>query len=222
VVGAEFDSMAPKVIIQRSDGLYVRGASLANPGQLNGSYEFTLNDYEVVPTVSYIYTATLVVVVSSSSTVVSPPTTSSAAAVPAQGWWEVNPLNPSMAAHAQLITYTPIVNEQSTGHLVMGQAQPNVIANAMGLVDGTGSFQTFTIADYENLQALLQSQQTIFLQCPFGPVTGINYCRFGPQSGAMSTGTGNQVKSSSLLASTAAQPVLTTDITWVAQLRPTV
>ena len=222
VVGAEFDSMAPKVIIQRSDGLYVRGASLANPGQLNGSYEFTLNDYEIEQTVSYTYTATLVVVVSSSSTVVSPPTTSSAAVVPAQGWWEVNPLNPAMAANAQLITYTPTVNEQSSAHLVMGQAQPNVIANVMGLVDGTGVFETFSAAVYNALQALLQSQQTVFIQCPFGPLTGINYVRFGPQTGALSTGTGNVVKTSALLPSTAAQPHQTTDVSWVAAIRPTV
>ena len=126
-----------------------------------------------------------------------------------------------MAVNANFLEYNPQVTEQSTAHLVMGQPTPNVIANVMGGTDGTGQFLTLDAATYTMLQEILQSQQTIFISNPYGD-DGVNYVRFGPQTGALSTGSGNTVKSARLLPSTAAGPYRTIDVTWTAAVQPPV
>jgi len=105
---------------------------------------------------------------------------------------------------------------------VQGQQTPNVVANVMGLTDGTAEVSTFTAAIYASFQALLTSQKTIFISNPYGPGSGINYVRFGPQTGGMSSGSGNKVHDSNLQPSTAAGPYNRISVTWIAQGRPPV
>ena len=81
--------------------------------------------------------------------------------------------------------------EQSTAHLVMGQATPNVVANIMGGNDGQATFWTQDSVTYASLQALLQSQATIFVSAPFGR-GGTGYYRFGPQTGGLSSARGTK------------------------------
>ena len=220
-----------QAIVQRSDGLYLRGASANNPAPLGGTEIVTLYDYECVPSVAYTYTVVLFAPIPDSGRmgtplpstpgVTSPSATSDEATLStAGGWWLVDPLNPSSGVSAQLVTYQPAVTEQSTSHLVMGQSTPNVIANAMGGTDGSGTFETFDAVTYNGLQALLQSQKTIYVMDPYGDANGITYVRFGPQTAGLSTGSGNTVKTATLNPSTASGPHRTIDVTWVAAMPP--
>lgn len=206
----------------RNDGLYVRGASVANPVSVPGqSQTFTVTDYEVVPTVEYTYTAQTSAVLGANATVTSANSAStSATSVTTTGWWEFDPTDVSTAVSAQITQFNPQVTEQSTAHLVMGQSVPNVIANAMGGTDGAATFETFDAPTYNGLQLLLQSQKTIFISNPYGDLHGIDYCRIGPQSGGMSTGMGNKAKSANLHPSTSSAPHHLVQVTWIAQVRP--
>jgi hypothetical protein len=215
------------VTVQRSgtDGTntYVRFASPANPGTYPISGAFAVVDYEIIPSVFYTYTAqVLYIPTTANEALASASLSTSAQSVTTAGWWELNPLLPTtQAVFAQAITWEPQVTEQSAAHLVMGQSVPNVVANVMGGLDGQATFQTFSPQIYAVLQAILQSQQTIFVSSPWGP-TDSAYVRFGPQTGGLSTGTGNKVQDSSLMASTLNNMTRTTDVTWVAQNQPPV
>lgn len=210
------------VQILRSDQLYVRGASPAAPATVPTLLQrLTVDDYEAVPSTPYSYAVVVVATVSTIAITSATANTSSVTLLTTK-WWELDPTDPSTAVSAQIVDFNPQVTEQSTAHLVMGQAVPNVVANTMGKTDGAATFETFDVASYNGLQSLLASQRTIFLSDPFGDQYGVDYVRFGPQSGGMSTGVGNKTKDARLHPSTAAAPHRLTQVTWVAQERPTV
>lgn len=195
----------------------VRNASVANPLALpSPSQQATVSDYEATPTVTRQYRARV-----SSGSLTSAWSEVQEATIPGGGgWWELDPTDPSTAVNAQVRDMHPIVTEQSSAHLVLGQQTPNVIASAMGGVDGVVTFETFDSATYIGLTKLLTSQKTIFLSNPYGTDVGVAYVRFGPASGAMTTGMGSKTKHSQLHPSTAAATHHTTRVTWVAQPRP--
>ena len=203
----------------RSDGLFVRFATPAAPLTVPWpSQSVSISDYECTPTVAYGYTIT-VVAVTAGLAIASLPFLAGGA-VESSKWWEIDPTDPSTAVAAQIVSFNPQVTEQSAAHLVMGQTFPNVVANAMGGTDGAATFETFDVASYNGLQKLLLSQRVIFLSDPIGDQYGVDYVRFGPQSGGMSTGVGNKTKDANLHPSTASAPHRTTQVTWVAQPRP--
>ena len=209
------------LIVQRSDLFYVRGASINNPAVVPmGASEVLLFDYEAVPITDYTYDATIIMTVGG-NTVLSDPATSNDVTLITTNWWEINPVEVGGAINAQAIEWSAQVTEQSTAHLVMGQQTPNIVANVMGGTDGTATFETFDPDTYAAFQAILQSQATIFVSSPFGPADTC-YARFGPQTGGLSSGTGNKVKESALMPSAYAGMHRTTAVTWVAQSRPPV
>jgi hypothetical protein len=217
-----FDGLG-EVILLRSDGLYVRNASIDTPAPWTSELQSVIvNDYEATPGVAYTYEAFVLVTFAANQSVLSSPGTSGSATIVSIRWWELNPLDPSTAVEAQVLSWNPQVTEQSAAHLVMGQSVPNVVANAMGGLDGNVTFETFDLDIYTGLEALLQSQQTVFISSPWG-ITDTGYVRFGPQSGGGSSGGGgNKVKDSSLLPSIATAPHRMTTVSWVAQNRPPV
>jgi hypothetical protein len=144
------------------------------------------------------------------------------AALTTTGFWEFDPTDLTTAVSAQITAFNPQVTEQSAAHMVTGQKTLNVIANAMGGTDGAATFETFDRASYDGLQALLNSQATMFMSDPFGDNQGVDYVKFGPESGGMSTGLGVKAKSAQLQPSTSAAPHRLTQVTWVAQERPQV
>jgi hypothetical protein len=207
------------VSLLRSDGLYVRGASVTTPLALPVSETVSTVDAEVIPYVAYSYTAIVSVTMSGGTVLVSAGTTSSNVTLDTYEWWEFDPTDLSTAVAAQVTQFNPQVTEQSAAHLVMGQQTPIVVANAMGLTDGAATFETFDSPTYAGLTKLLRSQKTIFLSSPFGESY---YARFGPQSGGMSGGMGNKTKDAQLHPSTAAAPHHETSVTFIAQPRPPV
>ena len=211
--------MVGSAIIKRSDGFYVRGASPANPTVLTGG-ALTVYDLEAIPNTPYTYTLQIIGGTSSSPTA-SPLQTSNSVTLTTTGWWEINPLNPLSSVNAQLISWEPQITEQSTAHLVMGQATPNVVASVMGGLDGQGTFETFDPVTYTQVQAMLKSQVTWWVSSPWG-ASDSTYVRFGPQTGGMSSGGGNKVHDSTLMPSTYESMHRTTAVTWVAQARPAV
>jgi hypothetical protein len=200
---------------------YLRGASTLNRKTVPTTQKLTLDDYECVPSTEYHYTVKEVV---TATTVGSPLGTSNTAKITpsGKGWWMVMCVKTTTVCNAQPITFKPQVTEQSTAHLVLGQATPNIVSSTMGGQDGTATFETFTKTNYADLQNLLQSQQVIFMQNPFATPYTPTYVRFGPQSGGMSSGYGNKIKTGKLSPSTATAPHHNTSVTWVAQPRPPV
>ena len=209
-----------QAVIQRSDGAYVRNASINYPYTIPGSGIVTVNDYEAVPSVNYTYTLQILVT-TGTSTVASDIGTSNAAMLTTTRWWELDPNNPAGAIEAQVIAWQPQITEQSTARLVMGQATPNVVASTMGGLDGQATFETFDPITYQTLRAMLTSQTTIFVSSPWGPMD-TTYVRFGPQTGGGGGAGGNKIVDSTLLPSTYANMHRTTQITWAAQARPPV
>ena len=208
-------SSAGTAIVTRSDGLYVRGASAANPATYGGS-SLVINDYEAVPTVAYTYSVQITV-----STKASAAGTSGSVTLTTTNWWELNPVTVSTAINAQPIDWSPTQIEQSTGHPVMGQNVLNVVASTVLNQDFTGTFELFTAPVYTGFQALLNSGTTVFISSPWGP-TDSGYFRIGIPAGGMSTGTGSTTKNTKLMPSTAAGPHRTVDVLAVASARPTV
>ena len=207
-------------VIQRSDGAYVRYASLNNPAPIAASVQtLDVGDYVATASTNYTYGCYLLANVNGSN-LISATATSNSASVQTFGWWEILPTDYSTAVSAQIISWQAQVSEQATAHLVMGQAVPNIVASNMGGLDGTGEFETFDPVVYQNLTSLLQSQTTVFLLSPWGS-TDTGYVRFGPATNS-SGGSGHTVKNSSLMPGTLANMHRTTGFTWVAQARPPV
>jgi hypothetical protein len=208
-------SSAGTAVVTRSDGLYVRGASAANPATYGGT-SLVVNDYEAVPTVAYTYSVQI-----TASTKTSAAGTSGSVTLTTTNWWELNPVTPSTAINAQFIDWSPTQVEQSTGHPVMGQNVLNVVASTVLHQDFTGTAELFTAAVYTGFQALLTSGAIVFISSPWG-ATDSGYFRIGIPSGGMSTGSGSTTKNTKLLPSTSAGPHRTVDTLAVAAPRPAV
>lgn len=233
------------VIVLRSDGQYVRGASPTNPfpmpttaatgnffilntSTLNSSavlgftavistQMLTLYDYEATPYTSYTYTAFILASVGGNQ-IQSSGATSGSLQLATVLAWEFDPTNVATAIAAQFDDWTAMRNEQSAAHLVSGQQYPTVIAGAMGAIDLALEFFVSTPVIWQGLENLLISQKTLFISSPMG---SSYYLRAGPQSGGLSSGMGNKVYSSALQpGSTATAPVRKVAVTFVAQPRP--
>jgi len=211
-------------VLLRSDGLYVRGASQANPAAIPAATQLVVvDDYEVVPTVAYTYSGQVMVTFppAANAAILSSPGSGGPATVTTTNWWEFNPLEPSTAVNAQPTVWQPVNTEQLTPHMVTGAVTLNMVANVMLNQDFSGTFEVFAAPVYVAFNALLLGQQTVFISSPWG-ATDSGYFRIGPQSGGMSTGMGTKAKDTTLLASTASAPHRTVAITAVAQPRPQV
>jgi hypothetical protein len=149
------------------------------------------------------------------------PDTSNAVIFTTTEWWEIDPTNPPSAVAAQPTQWQPVNTEQSQAHIVTGQPTMNMVANVVMHQDFQATFETFHVETYQALDTLTKSQRIIFVSSPWG-VLDSGYFRFGPQTGGMSTGVGNQTKNTNLLPSTASQPHRTIQVTAVAQPRPQV
>lgn len=207
------------VLLLRSDGLYVRGASPAHPAAVPaGSQLVVVNDYEVTPLQPYTYAA-LLQATGAQGFVQTPYTSAVGASVSTTLWWELDPTNPASAVAAQPTVWNPQITEQSTAHLVMGQPTSNVVSDVMGGLDGSAEFQVFSAQTYLGLQAILTSQKTIFVSDPFGLSY---YVRFGPQPGADASTGGSKVLDTQLQASSAGGPYRITQTSFVSQTRPPV
>jgi hypothetical protein len=209
------------VAILRSDGLYVRHASSANPTSVPASsQQITVYDYEPTPVTSYTYSAIVSAVLAGNQVVSSTPGTSASVSVPsAQGFWFINPINYAQAVDPMVTAWNPSQTEQSSSNQVLNQTTQVVVAGAMGAMDLTASVSCFSAASYQAMNGLATSQQTIFVSDPFGLSY---YFRLGPQPGGMSSGTGNKVHDTQLNMSVASAPYRTIAITGIGQARPAV
>jgi hypothetical protein len=209
------------IVILRSDGVYVRLASLTNPAPLTNTPTVdtaVVNDYEVTPLTAYTYQA-LLQATGVQGLVQSVYSASAGASVSTTKWWELDPTNPAGAVAAQPIQFNPSNTEQSAAHQVLGQSTMIVIASAMMGIDMTATMELFDAATYTKFYALLTSQKTTFFSDPFG---FSYYFRIAPGPGGMSSGAGNKAHDTQLMPSTAAGPHRTLAITGIAQPRPQV
>jgi hypothetical protein len=210
-------------VILRSDGLYVRNASPANPLMILFPSELvSVYDYEVAPGVAYTYTATLTANLGGGTILNSAATAATGAqTVTTFGWWFLNPLTPSGAVSPAVLSPVISQTEQSAVHFPIGQGGnltfPTVVSSGFNGLDGTATLQTYTAATYASVVALLISGQTAFISSPFG--VGY-YVRMGPQPGGMSSGTGNKARVAALLPSISTAPVQSIAMSWIAQPRP--
>ena len=178
----------------------------------------TINDYEVVPSVPYSYSA---VTQSPSTGLVSSPAASGTVSINTTQWWELDPTNTPSAINAQPLSWNPIQVEQSSANPVLGQQVMSVISSTVLHQDFNATMVMFTANIYTAFQALLISQRTIFISSPFGP-NDSGYFRIGPQSGGMSGGSGTTNKNTTLNPSTVAGPYREVAITAIAAARPLV
>ena len=203
--------------ILRSDGLYVRQASPANPFPVpTPSQIATIYDYEANPGTSYTYKAWIVSgnfasQASAGSSPVSVPT--------GLGFWELDPTNYPSATNAQPTQWNVQNFEQSASHQVLQQTTVNIVASAMQIADMTATFSIFTSAIYTAFTSLLLSQVTVFVSDPYG---SSYYFRLAPAPGGLSAGTGNKAKDSQLQGSSAGNPYRIIAVTGVGQPRPQV
>jgi hypothetical protein len=213
-----------QAIVLRSDGLYVRGASIVNPGPLApATQQIVLNDYEALPTVQYSYSAQVIVTFlpTANAAVLSPTGTSGNVTLTTTAWWHLDPTNPSSAVSVNAISWNPVQTEQSAAHSVMGAPVATVVANQMMNQDFNAQFEIFTTANYVAFENLLTSQKTVFISSPWGALDS-GYFRIGPQPGGMSSGQGNKAKDTQLLASVASGAHRMVAVTAIAQFRPAV
>lgn len=207
--------------VKRSDGVYVRGASTANPHSITDPTQIgVIDDFECIPTTQYHYQAR--VVVASLNQVGPTSTVTATVKVQVSAWWFIDPTAVTSAVSVNPLTWNPVQTEQSSAHMVMTKPTLNVVASAMMHQDFQGSFWVNTTSTYKKFQSLLTSQRTLLILSSVAPTTDSGYFRVGPQSGGMSTGVGNKAKTTQLQASTKAAPVRTVGVTAVAQTRPPV
>ncbi|MEM0142422.1 MAG: LamG-like jellyroll fold domain-containing protein [Candidatus Parvarchaeum sp.] len=212
-----------QAIIYRSDGTFVRGASVTNPLTLYLGQNATILDYEIVPTISYTYTAQIIMnttYLSGISDIVSPITPATEPiTLEATEWWEIDPTNPASAINAQPTQWNPQNSEQLTPHMVTGSPVYNMVANVVMQQDFIATMELFSQSIYTAFQALLNSQKVLFIQSPWGPADS-GYFRIGPEPGGMTSGNGTTNKNTTLLPSNTAGAHRTVAITASAQLRP--
>lgn len=208
-----------QLVVTRSDGLYLRGASTLNPVAVPAAQTLLLYDYECIPGTEYYYS---VVERTTGPTLASSPAgTSNTAEITTvgTGWWEIDPTDPSSAVHAQIVSWQPVQTEQSAAHMVMGQFTMNMVANAMMNQDFAATFLTLDPTTYTRLVALLRSQRIVWISSPFSALD-CGYFRFGPQTGGLSTGAGNKSRTGTLEPSSAGSPYRKISVTAIAQPRP--
>lgn len=205
------------ITILRSDGVYVRNASTGTPA----ADPSTVYDFEAVPGVAYTYTAQALGTSGPSNGFYSPTSTSAAAMLATgQGWWQLDPTNPSTAINAQAIQWNPSVTEQAAAHMVLGQKTMNIYASVVQNTDMSATMEIFSASIYNGLLTLITSQKTLWFSDPYG--LGPYYFRVAIAPGGMSSGSGSKVHDTQLMPSTAAGPHRTVSITGVSQPRPPV
>lgn len=213
-----------QLMVLRSDGLYVRGASIANPASVNEATQLlTLSDYEAIQQEPYTYQGIVLVTYGANQSVISEAGTSSQVTLVTNPlrWWELDPTDPSTAVSAQLVDWAPVQTEQSTAHAVAGATVLTMVANTMLSSDFTGKAETFDDATSRAFNALCASQKTIFVNSPWG-IDDSGYFRIGPQTGGMSTGVGNQARQNKLMPSVYGAGHRTISVSAIAQRRPNV
>lgn len=217
-----------ELIILRSDGLYFRGASIANPASISSTTQQLVfgdtspyGDYEAVPTLVYTYTAQLLVNYGNNQSVVSELGTSNDVTIDSTNWWTLNPVTPESAINAQFIKFAPVQTEQSTAQVATGATVLTMVADTMLQSDFTGTTEIFSDAVYDAFEALLSSQVTVFISSPWGNSKS-GYFRVGPQTGGLSTGVGNQVKNTDLKPSVRGAGHYTVQVNCIRQYRPAV
>ena len=210
--------------ILRSDGVYVRNASLTNLLPYNAVTDTaTIEDPEVTPGVAYTYTATTYATITG-YVYVSAASTGASASVSTAGFWLFDPLNTPGAITVPVMTLNaPVRYELSAAHYPIGNptqtSYPTVVSSGYMSGDGTAKIQTFTAANYAGLAALLTVGRCVCISSPFGE---FYYARLGPQPGGMASGTGNKALDVTLLPSAATSPVRTLNVSWVGIARPAV
>lgn len=220
-----------ELILLRNDGLYVRGASIANPATVPAaSQQLEVKDPEVYQQQAYTYTAQVLVTYGPNQSVLSALGTSSAVTLNASTTagsgagpaWIFNPLDPfNTACNAQFTGWNPLQVSQSAAHMVTGMATMNLVSDVTLNKDVNFTATTFDEADYEDLIALTVSNQTVFITTLWG-ANESGYFVVGPQSGGLSMGTGNRTKDTTLHPSVYGAGWRDTNITAVAQARPAV
>lgn len=145
------------------------------------------------------------------------PSATASATTSTTSWWMIDPLNPGNALSLFVNGHSSSQTEQSTAHYTVGNPFPTITASTVGGSDGTLAVQTVTQAEYNALRTLMGSQAIQWLISPLGD--GL-YVRVGPQPGGMSSGYGNATRQSQLSPSSAANPVVVTNVTYVEVAKP--
>ncbi len=209
--------------ILRSDNLYVRGASPANPLAIPAAtQQASITDLETTPTAPYTYTATTT---SAAATVLASPPSGPTASVTTTTttWWTLDPTDLTTALALDVQQHQTSRTAQQTAHTVLGPPNtttyPTIVSSAIGGRDGTLTVETHSATEFAAVEQLVNTQNTMWLSSPYGD--GI-YLRYGPQPGGMSSGVGNKTHDTATVPSPASTPVRTTALSYVGQPRPAV
>lgn len=132
-------------------------------------------------------------------------------------WWIIPPLNPALATSMTVMSYSMTQMEQMAAHQLPGLSFPQVVASAMGGKDGSIQVETVNTAQWNALEAAINSQQVMWLINPFGE--GI-YARIGLAPGGMNSGNGSTSKQAHVLPSPASVPYRQITLTYNQVAKP--
>jgi hypothetical protein len=206
--------------ILRSDGVYVRGASPANPLAIPAAGQaVTVEDFEVAPGVTYTYQAQAFSGAGSSMLASALSAATGNVSVTSDDWWILDPTATSTALLTHVLSLTTTQMRQAAAHFTLGQEFTTVISDVTNGRDGAIQFECFSATEAAALLALINEGTVLLLTNPFGESY---YAQFGPAPGGMSSGMGLKLHDTALLTSTPAMPHRTITTTWNEQARPAV
>ncbi len=187
------------------------GSSISLPAS---NQQGSLTDYEMTPGTPRTYRA---YVVDAATGVVSLPSPSVSITSEVTTWWIIPPLNPALATSMTVTSYSMTQMEQMAAHQLPGLSFPQVVASAMGGKDGSIQVETVNTAQWNALEAAINSQQVMWLINPFGE--GI-YARIGLAPGGMNSGNGSTSKQAHVLPSPASVPYRQITLTYNQLAKP--
>ena len=187
------------------------GSSISLPASTQAA---SLLDYELTPGVARTYRA---YVIDQALGVVSLASATVSVTSEVTTWWIIPPLNPSLATSMTVTSYSMTQMEQMAAHQLPGLSFPQVVASAMGGKDGSIQVETVNTAQWNALEAAINSQQVMWLINPFGE--GI-YARVGLAPGGMNSSNGATSKQAHVLPSPASVPYRQITLTYNQVAKP--
>jgi hypothetical protein len=222
-------SGASQLTLERSDGVYVRGAGYStnfplpttgqNTTSIPGSTQMKIvYDYEAIPETEYTYSG-IVTFSAGFGTVSSNVTISNQAEFTPANWWYIEPLTPSASLQMSVVKFDSTQYEAIAVHYpvqpVGVPTPPTTVSGGIFPPDGTLTVQTQSQAQYAALQVEISNGTVKWLISPQGSGAYVRESAANPIGGSAGS-----AQETSVTPGFAATPYRTSVLTYVAASRP--